>query len=118
MAKVYSPILSSEGSPVYLGSTPDLQEEQGLEALEAAKKAYDNGRGVWPTAPASARIAAMEKFISLMVPIVPGSPGGRSQMSAAPHTQVRSGLRTSLGSAEAQYAALSRGADRTAWYAS
>lgn len=68
MADVFSPILSEEGDAVLLGTTPDLQEEQGLEALAAARKAYDHGRGEWPTAPAAERIKSMEKFISLMEP--------------------------------------------------
>ena len=70
VAQVYSPIralVNGEEEPVHLGSAPDLKREQGLEALAAAKKAYDNGRGAWPTASASVRIEAMEKFIGCMV---------------------------------------------------
>ena len=69
-AEVYSPIRTLEGGaevPVHLGSAPDLTKKEGLEALEAARKAYDNGRGAWPTASAADRIAAMEKFIDRMV---------------------------------------------------
>ena len=70
MADVYSPIrtlVDGAEQPVYLGSAPDLKKEQGLEALAAARKAYDFGRGDWPTMPAADRIAAMEKFIDRMV---------------------------------------------------
>ena len=67
-AQVWSPITDDEGERVLLGSTPDLPSEEGMKALEAAKSAYDHGRGAWPTAPAANRIAAMEKFIELMVP--------------------------------------------------
>ena len=70
VAQVYSPIRTAVDGveePVHLGSAPDLKREQGLEALTAAKKAYDHGRGAWPTASASERIAAMEKFIDCMV---------------------------------------------------
>ena len=70
MADVYSPIrtiVDGAEQPVYLGSAPDLKKEQGLEALAAARKAYDFGRGDWPTMPAAERIAAMEKFIDRMV---------------------------------------------------
>ena len=70
VAQVYSPIctlVDDAEEPVHLGSAPDLKREQGLEALAAAKKAYDHGRGAWPTASASVRIAAMEKFIDCMV---------------------------------------------------
>ena len=43
-----------------------MDEAAGLKALAAAKNAYNNGRGYWPTAGAAARIAAMEKFVALM----------------------------------------------------
>ncbi len=48
VAQVYSPIrtlVNGAEEPVHLGSAPDLKKEQGLEALSAAKKAYDHGRG-------------------------------------------------------------------------
>ncbi len=67
-AQVWSPITDENGERVLLGSTPDLPSEEGMTALEAAKKAYDHGRGSWPTAPAADRIAAMEKFIRLIEP--------------------------------------------------
>ena len=70
-AAVHSPILAPDGNkakPIYLGSTPDMSSEYGMEALRAAQSAYDHGRGEWPTAPAHVRIAAMEKFIALMLP--------------------------------------------------
>ena len=70
VADVYSPICTLDKGkevPVFLGSAPDLKKEQGMEALAAARKAYDNGRGAWPTMPAADRIAAMEKFIDRMV---------------------------------------------------
>ncbi|MBT5151678.1 MAG: aldehyde dehydrogenase family protein, partial [Flavobacteriales bacterium] len=51
---------------VFLGASPTLDEAAGLKALQAAKSAYNNGRGYWPTAGASARIVAMEKFVALM----------------------------------------------------
>ena len=68
--EVYSPMgkVSKERTTerVYLGAAPTLDEASGLKALQAAKSAYNNGRGYWPTAGASARIAAMEKFVALM----------------------------------------------------
>ena len=51
---------------VYLGASPTLDEATGLKALQAAKVAYNNGRGYWPTAGAPARIEAREKCVSLM----------------------------------------------------
>ena len=36
------------------------------DRFSAAKKAYNNGRGLWPTASASERISAMETFLEIM----------------------------------------------------
>ncbi|MAI24356.1 MAG: NADP-dependent glyceraldehyde-3-phosphate dehydrogenase [Crocinitomicaceae bacterium] len=66
--QVWSPITNEDGERILLGSTPDLPSDEGIKALNAARNAYDHGRGAWPTAPAAQRIAAMEKFIELMVP--------------------------------------------------
>ena len=73
VAEVLSPILPASDSEtinhgVWLGSAPDMDEASALAALESARSAYDFGRGDWPTADASVRIQAMEKFIALMVP--------------------------------------------------
>ncbi|MCH2213586.1 MAG: NADP-dependent glyceraldehyde-3-phosphate dehydrogenase [Flavobacteriales bacterium] len=68
--QVYSPMgqVSNDGkfSRTYLGESPLLSSEIGLEALTAAKKAYNNGRGHWPTSAASERVEAMQKFVELM----------------------------------------------------
>lgn len=63
--EVYSPVhlQTAEGlKPKYLGSYPLLAEETILEALGAAVKAYDNGKGVWPTMPVAQRIRHMQEF--------------------------------------------------------
>ena len=68
--KVYSPVcIKSNGSieEAYLGSYPLLGKEQSLEALEAAEKAYDNGRGTWPTMGIRERIKSLEDFTFRMV---------------------------------------------------
>lgn len=71
MEQVYSPMgkVSTDGSveKTHLGESPLLESEVGLEALAAAKKAYNNGRGHWPTAAASDRVEAMERFLELMI---------------------------------------------------
>lgn len=71
MEQVYSPMgqVADDGSvsKIYLGESPLLSAEIGLEALAAAKKAYNNGRGHWPTSAASTRVKAMEHFLELMV---------------------------------------------------
>ncbi len=52
--------------PKKLGSYPVLTEKESLEALESAKKAYDNGRGIWPTMSVEKRIKSLETFVSKM----------------------------------------------------
>jgi len=69
--KVVSPIhlRDAEGklSPVELGSVPVGGIPEALEALEAAVKAYDSGRGAWPTMRVAERIACMQEFTRQMV---------------------------------------------------
>ena len=64
---VYSPVCikSNEGlNPKRLGKYPLLTEKESLEALDAAVKCYDHGRGVWPTMKVKDRITCMELFVS------------------------------------------------------
>ena len=64
--EVFSPVcLRGKKGPerVRLGSYPLMTEKEALEALDAAVKAYDEGRGLWPTLPVEARIAHMEEFV-------------------------------------------------------
>ena len=49
-----------------IGSYPLLTEEQALEALDAACKAYDHGRGAWPTMSVEQRIGHVEAFAHRM----------------------------------------------------
>ncbi|WP_297794977.1 NADP-dependent glyceraldehyde-3-phosphate dehydrogenase [uncultured Eudoraea sp.] len=66
-SEVYSTISStSEYAPTLLGSVPDMAENEALEALDAAVKAYDQGQGVWPTMRVRDRIECMEKFVRIM----------------------------------------------------
>lgn len=51
---------------VVVGRTPKLDGAEALRALEAARKAWDNGRGRWPTMRVASRIEAMEKFVTRM----------------------------------------------------
>lgn len=71
MEQVHSPMgqVGTDGSVarIHLGESPLLSAEIGLEALSAAKKAYNNGRGHWPTAAAGERVEAMERFLKLMI---------------------------------------------------
>ncbi len=70
MANVYSPILTpnEDGKleQTFLGTVPNLEEKQALEALDAACKAYDKGQGVWPTMKVANRIEHMEAFVEKM----------------------------------------------------
>ncbi len=45
-----------------LGSYPLLSEQQSLAALDAACRAYDHGRGAWPTMSVEQRIRHVEDF--------------------------------------------------------
>ncbi|HNW42897.1 MAG TPA: NADP-dependent glyceraldehyde-3-phosphate dehydrogenase [Elusimicrobiales bacterium] len=64
--EVFSPVcLQGKKGParVRLGSYPLMTEKEALEALDAAARAYDEGRGLWPTLGVEARIAHMEEFV-------------------------------------------------------
>ncbi|BBQ50329.1 NADP-dependent glyceraldehyde-3-phosphate dehydrogenase [Acinetobacter pittii] len=69
--KTLSPIWiqQSDGSleQVELGSYPVMGEKESDEALEAAVRAYNNGRGEWPMMKVGERIACMQNFIQRMV---------------------------------------------------
>lgn len=68
--EVFSPIFIAgpDGAfvPKLLGSYPLLAEETILEVLSAAVKAYDNGKGLWPTMPVAKRIQHMQEFARRM----------------------------------------------------
>jgi len=49
-----------------LGRAASLTKEAALDALAAAVRAYDNGRGLWPTMTVAARIAAVQAFTAAM----------------------------------------------------
>ena len=49
-----------------LGTVPNLSGDEGLEALDAAYKAYDKGQGLWPTMRVVDRIECMEEFAEQM----------------------------------------------------
>ncbi len=63
--EVLSPVCVQTGSglrQVSIGSYPLLQEAQAMEALDAACRAYDNGRGPWPTMAVEQRMKHLEAF--------------------------------------------------------
>ena len=66
---VLSPICDTLNGKVQqrrIGSYPLLTEGQALEALEAACRAYDHGRGTWPTMSVEERIRHVEAFACRM----------------------------------------------------
>jgi glyceraldehyde-3-phosphate dehydrogenase (NADP+) len=63
MAEVYSPLLSPAiSSKRPLGSYPLFDEQQTLLALDASLRAYNGGRGDWPTMTVKDRIRHVEHF--------------------------------------------------------
>jgi len=67
--KVTSPILllsNSELNETVMGSFPLLTEKESRLALDAAVRAYDNGKGEWPSMPVKQRIKAVARFCELM----------------------------------------------------
>lgn len=68
--EVRSPVcVRTPGGPEQkvIGSYPKLTEKEALEALAAAQRAYDNGRGAWPTMTVEERIACVVEFTGRMV---------------------------------------------------
>jgi acyl-CoA reductase-like NAD-dependent aldehyde dehydrogenase len=67
---VYSPIYVKNGDKLeslLIGSYPITNEAEAMDALNSALKAYDNGRGEWPTMSLSERITCMENFLKKML---------------------------------------------------
>lgn len=67
---VFSPIYIKKGEQmeqVHLGSYPLVSEAEAMQALAAAVKAYDNGKGVWPTMTVGERIKCLEAFTGKMI---------------------------------------------------
>ncbi|MGQ7958998.1 NADP-dependent glyceraldehyde-3-phosphate dehydrogenase [Pseudomonas sp. SP16.1] len=69
LAPVRSPVflVTAQGDEqVILGSTPLLDAEAALAALDAAVRAYANGQGAWPTLRVAERIRHVEAFLARM----------------------------------------------------
>ncbi len=72
LAEISSPICLREGGALrrpVIGSVPAMDETTALAALEAAARAWDDGRGHWPTLTVSARIEAVEAFVVRMLAV-------------------------------------------------
>ncbi len=63
---VFSPICETVDGvlqPRLIGGYPLLEEQESLEVLDAACRAYDHGRGEWPTMSVEQRIRHVETFV-------------------------------------------------------
>ncbi len=52
--------------PRRIGSYPLLSEAEAMDTLQAACRAYDHGRGAWPTMSVEQRIGHVQAFVVLM----------------------------------------------------
>jgi glyceraldehyde-3-phosphate dehydrogenase (NADP+) len=69
LSPVASPVFISDGDKrkqKIIGSTPLLNGDAAMEALNAAVEAYDLGKGIWPVMSVAGRITHVEKFLSRM----------------------------------------------------
>lgn len=68
--EISSPICIRNGGALtreIIGQTPAMDEKAALAGLDAAVRAWDNGRGEWPTMTVAGRIAAVQKFTEMML---------------------------------------------------
>lgn len=69
LSPVMSPVFIREGNDLkqkVLGSTPLLNATEAMKALDAAVKAHDLGKGMWPMMSVADRISHVENFLSRM----------------------------------------------------
>lgn len=65
--EVFSTISSTDNyQPTLLGKVPHMDGATALKVLDSACKAFDKGKGAWPTAKVSYRIKCMEDFVEQM----------------------------------------------------
>ena len=60
---IKTPNKEGEIGPTFLGTVPDMGEKTALEAVDSANKAYNRGKGAWPTMSVADRLKCMEIFI-------------------------------------------------------
>ncbi|HET6422013.1 MAG TPA: NADP-dependent glyceraldehyde-3-phosphate dehydrogenase [Geobacteraceae bacterium] len=69
LREVLSPVWVKSGESLsrkLLGVSPLLDAAAAMEALDVAVRAYDNGRGVWPTMSVGERIQCVQRFTRAM----------------------------------------------------
>ena len=67
--EVLSPVcVIKDGNPerLSIGSFPLLSQEEAMVLLDAASRAYNKGKGVWPTMSVEERIKCVSKFVQMM----------------------------------------------------
>jgi len=64
-SEVFS-VIQTDGEPTLLGTIPDMETDSALEALDAAKTAFNRGQGIWPTMKVGERLKCMETFVEKM----------------------------------------------------
>ena len=70
LTEVSSPICLKQDGLVkrpIIGLIPSMDEAAAMAGLDAAVRAWDNGRGQWPTMSVGGRIAAVETFVARML---------------------------------------------------
>ena len=69
VSKIYSPIYQENSDGVlerkFLGTIPNLNKKNALEALDSACNAYDKGRGKWAIMKAEDRISCVDNFAKM-----------------------------------------------------
>jgi glyceraldehyde-3-phosphate dehydrogenase (NADP+) len=69
LEQVSSPVCVNTNGKVerlMIGRVPSMDEASAMKGLQAAVRAWDNGRGLWPTMSVQGRISAVEKFVVKM----------------------------------------------------
>lgn len=69
VVEVSSPVCFRDGQTLQrtaIGCMPVMDEATVMAQLGSAVRAWDNGRGKWPTMPVAGRIEAVESFVSMM----------------------------------------------------
>jgi len=65
LSEVHSPIwIQGSTTPTKIGTYAMVGEKEAIEAVDAARRAYDNGRGVWPRMLPRERVERVEKYLA------------------------------------------------------
>ncbi len=70
---VTSPILDKSGNRVVIGTTAMMGEAEAKEAVAAANRAWNMGRGAWPQMKVEERIAAIQRLVTALKAVREGN---------------------------------------------